>query len=69
MPDKIVKVSFLAADVSADGAVNSVDLGLAKSKSGQLVDATNFREDVNADGIINSADVSMVKSRSGTALP
>ena len=40
-----------------------------KSRSGQTVDATNFRSDVTVNGSINASDVSLVKSKSGTALP
>ena len=64
-----VYLAVLVGDTSADGAVNSADISQTKSKSGQMVDATNFRNDVTADGSLNSADISLVKSKSGTALP
>jgi hypothetical protein len=62
-------IGVLVGDTSNDAFVNSADISLTKSKSGQGVDQTNFREDVNADGFLNSADISLTKSKSGTALP
>jgi hypothetical protein len=62
-------MGVLIGDTNADGFVNSADIGQTKSKSGQAVDGTNFREDLNADGFLNSADIGLVKSKSGTALP
>lgn len=67
--DLNIAVTVLAGDTNGDGTVNSADIAQTKSKSGQAIDATNFRNDVNGDGFINSADISLVKSRSGTALP
>ncbi len=62
-------MDVLVGDTNSDGFVNSADIGQTKSKSGQSVDQTNFREDLNADGFLNSADIGLVKSKSGTALP
>jgi hypothetical protein len=62
-------MGILPGDTNGDGSVNSVDISQTKSKSGQPVDATNFRTDLNTDGNLNSADISLVKSRSGSALP
>ena len=59
----------LLGDTNADTFVNSGDIAQTKSKSGQVVDTTNFRNDVTTDGTLNSADISQVKSKSGTALP
>jgi len=67
--DVAVEMGVLLGDTNGDGFVNSADISQTKSKSGQSVDGTNFREDVNVDGFLNSADISLVKSRSGTALP
>ena len=64
-----VQLRVLVGDTTGDGTVNSADIGLTKSKSGQAIDATNFRNDLNADGTLNSGDIGLVKSRSGTALP
>ncbi len=64
-----VPMDLLQGDTTTDGAVNSADIGLTKSKSGQAVAAGNFMNDVNHDGSLNSADIGYVKSKSGTALP
>ena len=61
-------MGVLVGDTNGDGSVNSADIGQTKTKSGQTVDGSNFREDLNIDNSINSADVSLVKSRSGTGL-
>jgi hypothetical protein len=63
-----IPIRFLVGDTTNDSSVNSADVGQTKSKSGQAIDATNFRNDVNVDGTLNSADISLVKSRSGTGL-
>ena len=62
-------IGVLLGDTTADRFVNSADIGQTKSRSGQVVDSTNFRSDVTIDGNLNSADISLVKSKSGTALP
>ena len=67
--DVAVRMAVLVGDTTGDGSVNSADIGQTKSKSGQVVDSTNFRTDVNTDGNLNSADIGLVKSKSGTALP
>jgi len=64
-----VPFGFLAADVNGNRAVNASDVSLAKSQSGQPVDATNFKSDVNANGTINASDLAAIKSRTGTGLP
>ena len=65
----VVRMGALLGDTTGNGTVNSSDVSLTKLKSGQVVDATNFREDVTVNGSINSSDVSTVKLNSGTALP
>ncbi len=67
--DVAVRIGVLTGDTNGDGSVNSADIGQTKSKSGQIVDLTNFRTDLNTDGNLNSADIGLVKSKSGTALP
>jgi glucose/arabinose dehydrogenase len=67
--DVSVQMAVLLGDTTADGSVNSADIGQTKSQSGHAVTSSNFREDVTADGSINSADIGLVKSKSGTALP
>ncbi len=69
LPPTAVDMGVLAGDTTGDGSVNSGDIGQTKSRSGQSVDASNFRSDVTFDGNLNSGDIGLVKSRSGTALP
>ncbi len=69
LPDTSVNMGVLPGDTTGEGSVNSADISQTKSKSGQRVDSTNFRNDVTVDGSLNSADISLVKSKSGTALP
>jgi len=64
-----VQMAMLLGDTTGNGTVNASDVSQTKSKSGQAVDASNFRTDVTVNGSINASDVSLVKSRSGTALP
>ncbi|MEO7723206.1 MAG: hypothetical protein ABIU29_00730, partial [Chthoniobacterales bacterium] len=64
-----VPIDLLQGDTNVDRTVNSADIGLTKSKSGQTVAADNFKNDVTHDGSLNSADIGLVKSKSGTALP
>jgi CSLREA domain-containing protein len=62
-------IGFLLGDTNGNGTVNASDVAQTKSRSGQTVNAANFRGDVTVNGSINASDVSLVKSRSGTALP
>ncbi|HEY3662515.1 MAG TPA: choice-of-anchor Q domain-containing protein [Chthoniobacterales bacterium] len=64
-----LSMGVLLGDTTGDGAVNSGDIAQTKSRSGQIVDFTNFRSDVTVDGALNSGDIALVKSTSGTALP
>ena len=65
----VVPLGFLAGDTTGDRAVNAADIGQTKSKSGQTLDLTNFRNDVNVDGSVNAGDIGLVKSKSGDGLP
>jgi len=65
----VIPMSILIGDTNANGTVNASDVSLTKSRVGQSVSGSNFREDVNANGLINSVDVALVKSKVGTALP
>lgn len=67
--DVLIPMGVLLGDASENGTVNSTDVSQTKVKSGEAVDATNFRSDVTVNGSINRSDVSTVKLRSGTALP
>jgi hypothetical protein len=69
MADVTIPMGVLLGDTSGNGSVNATDVSLTKSKSGQAVNASNFRTDVTLSNSINSSDVSTVKSKSGTALP
>ncbi len=64
-----IPMDMLIGDTNADRFVDAVDTAQTKSKSGQALNATNFREDVNTDGFIDAVDTSFVKSKAGTALP
>jgi hypothetical protein len=64
-----IPMGVLLGDVTGNGSVNASDVSQTKSKSGQAVNASNFRSDVTVSNSINSSDVSTVKSKSGTALP
>ena len=63
------QIGGLLGDTSGNGTVNASDVSLTKSKSGQAIDASNFRADVTVSNSINSSDVSTVKLKSDTALP
>ena len=54
-------VGFLVGDVNNDRSVKVGDVTSVKLRSGQPVDATNFRYDINASGKINAIDVLTVK--------
>lgn len=64
-----VRMDVLLGDTTGNGRVNSADVSLVQSQTGQSITANNFLEDLTVDGRINSADVSLVQSKSGTALP
>ena len=63
-----VQIGFLIGDVNGSGSVNVGDALLTRNRSGQTVDANNFRTDVNPDGVINTGDALIVRSRSGNSL-
>jgi predicted outer membrane repeat protein len=64
-----IPMGVLLGDATANRSVNASDVSQVKSKSGQTIDATNFRTDFTLNGSINSSDVALAKSKSGTALP
>ena len=61
-------MNILIGDTNGNGAVNATDVSQTKSRSGQSVDAGDFRSDVNANGTINAGDIAIVKSNVGTGL-
>lgn len=69
LPDTPLAIGFLLGDVNGDRSTNSADALITRNRSGQDVNATNFRSDFNLDGSINSADATIVRSRSGQGLP
>lgn len=69
LPDTVVSMDVLMGDTSGNKGVTSTDLSQTKAQSGNLVNATNFREDVVPDGSINSTDITAVKLHSGSGLP
>lgn len=68
LPSTALQMKLLLGDTNGDQAVNSGDAIQTRNRSGQMVDATNFRCDVNVDGSINSGDAITVRSKSGTAI-
>ena len=62
--DVSVPMGVLFGDTSGNGTVNSSDVSQTKLRTGQSVDATNFRTDVNVSNSINATDVSSVKLKS-----
>ena len=68
LPDTTVSVNVLLGDTTGNKSVNASDISQTKTKDGEVVDASNFREDVTASGDINSSDVAAVKAHSGDSL-
>lgn len=69
LPSTSLTFGVLEGDANGNQLVNASDIAQTKSRSGQVLDATNFRSDVNCNGTVNSADVSSVKAHSGSGLP
>ena len=67
--DVVIPMSVLLGDTSANGVVNTTDIGQTKALSGQATTGANFRSDVTVNGDINGSDISLIKPQSGTALP
>ena len=66
--DITIPMIILLGDVTGDGRVNASDVSQTKTNSGQMLNASNFRNDVTANSVINGSDVSLVKLKSGTGL-
>jgi len=64
-----ISLGLLVGDVNGTRSVNATDISGVKARSGQTVDATNFRFDLNTSGGINATDILAVKARSGLVLP
>lgn len=67
-PEIELQVAFLLGDVNGNGIVNTSDIGLAKSLSGQAATPANLRADVNLSGGINSSDIAIVKANAGSSV-
>ena len=65
---KSLRIRVLAGDTNGTGSVSVADVNQTRSRSGQSVNATNFRSDTNCSGSISVADVNQVRSRSGNAV-
>ncbi len=64
--DVSIPVAVILGDTTANGSVNSSDVGEAKANSGQTTNAQNFRTDVTVNGAINSSDIGVIKIQSGS---
>ncbi len=64
-----IPMGVLLGDSNNDGSVNSGDAIQIRNRSGQAINATNFRSDFNSDGFVNSGDALIVRTRSGTSIP
>src|ERR1043166_2135263 len=64
-----IPMSILIGDSNGNGTVNAADIAQTKGRTGQTVDATNFRSDVNANCAINAGDIGLIKGNSGTSVP
>jgi hypothetical protein len=50
-------MGVLLGDTTANGTVNTSDIGQAKASPGQPATESNFRRDVTVNGTINSSDI------------
>jgi mono/diheme cytochrome c family protein len=63
-------LGLLPGDVNNSRLASAADIAGIKARSGQMVDAGNFRFDLNASGgTISSADITTAKVRAGQRLP
>ncbi len=69
LPDTALSMNVLKGDSTGNKTVNSSDVAAVRSRAGQSINGTNFREDVTADGSISSTDIALIKSLAGNALP
>lgn len=64
----LIGMTVLLGDTTGNGSVNSSDISLVQSQSGQGVTSSNFLEDLTVNGVINSSDVALVQGQSGTGV-
>jgi hypothetical protein len=74
----VLRIRFLVGDIAplfpigefasgtGNGTVNSVDLGIVRSKFGQTVNSSNFRADLDRNDTLNAVDLGIVRSKFGT---
>jgi hypothetical protein len=62
------RLGFLIGDVNGNGAVDAGDAISVRNRSGQSVDATNYRADVNRNGFVDVGDTTIVRSRAGNSV-
>lgn len=62
-------IGFLVGDVNGSRNVTSGDTSAVKSRSGWVVDGTNFFFNISASGAIGAGDIATVKTRVGNTLP
>ena len=62
-------LGFLLGDVNGSRSISAADTSGVKSRSGQLVDGSNFQFDINTSGVITAADIAAVKARPQVTLP
>ena len=55
-----ISMSVLVGDMTANGVVESLDVDQVRSKSGNVLSQSSFRDEVNVDGVIDSNDVALV---------
>ena len=61
-------LNVLLGDTTGDTFVNAGDVLQTRNRSGQPLNATNFRSDVNVDGSLNGGDLTIVREVSGNPL-
>lgn len=66
--DSDIHICALLGDTNGSGGVSVADVNQTRSRSGQTVNAGNFRSDTNCSGSISVADVNQVRSRSGNSV-
>jgi hypothetical protein len=66
--DVSVSIGFLVGDINNSHGISAGHLTSIKSRSGQLVDDSNFMFDLKGSGRVNAVDLSVIKARNGALL-
>ena len=69
LPTRVLTVKFLVGDVNGNKTVSASDIAEIKSRSGAVLNGTNFKDDLNLSGTINATDLGQVKGASGNTVP